>query len=146
MLSVIASSGSTGAAATCGPVSAKHGGTANEDLLVVEAVLAGFGEHAQRHRRAGHPVAAGVGEHADEDLVGVEGPQDGPAAVQQGDELAAGELVQRRHGLEIGVRAVEEVLGQAGQGGPQPSHPPCPAQPAAGGYRVEPVEQGLLAA
>ena len=126
MLSVIASSGRTGAGGHLRTGERQHGGAANEDLLVVEAVLARLGEHAQCDGCAGHPIAARVGEHADEDLVGVQGAQDGPAAVQQGDELSAGELVQRWNGFEVGVRPVEEVLGQAGQGGTQPSHPPCP--------------------
>ena len=50
----------------------QHGRAADEDLLVVEPVLARLGQDPQRHRGARHPVAAGVGEHADEDLVGVE--------------------------------------------------------------------------
>ena len=65
--------------------------------------------------------------------MGVERPQDRPAAVQQGDQLPAGEIAQRRHGLEIGIRAIEEMLGEAGQGGPQPARPAT--RRAAGGRR-----------
>ena len=122
----------------------QDGRAPNEDLLVVESVLARLGQDPQRHRGARHPVAAGVGEHADEDLVGVERPQDGPAAMQQGDQLPARELGERRNGLEIGVRAVEEMFGEAGQRRPQPSHPPRPPQAAGGGDRVQPVEQRQL--
>ena len=144
MFSVIASSGNTGAAPPA-VGQGEHGRAANEDLGVLEAVLARLGEHAQRHRSARHPVAAGVGEHADEDLVGVQGAQHGPAAVQQGDELAAGQLVQRRHRLEVGIGAVEEVLGQPRKGGAQP--PTLHAPPAAGCRdRVETPEQRHLLA
>ena len=79
------------------------------------------------------PVAAGVGEHADEDLVGVQRPQDGLAAVEQGDQLPARQLGERRNRLEIGVGAVEQVLGQA-WAAPNAAGPPA-TLPAGGGPR-----------
>ena len=100
-----------------GGVRASTTGLRLEDLLVAQPVLAGLDEHPQRHRRAGHPVAAGVGEHAHEDLVGVQRPQDRLAAVEQGDQLAAGELgAAAGTRLEVGVDPVEQVLGEAGAG------------------------------
>ena len=66
------SSGSSGAGATRGAREREHDRAAGEDLVVAQAVLARFDQHAQRHRRAGHPVAAGVGEHAHQDLVRVQ--------------------------------------------------------------------------
>ena len=60
--------------------------------------------------------------------------QDRPAPVQQGDELPAGQLVQRRHRLQVGVDPVEQVLRQPRQRGPQPAGAPRPPQPAEGRY------------
>ena len=93
----------------------EHDRAAREDLGVAQAVLTCADQHAQRHRRAGHPVVAGLGEHPHHDLVGVQRTQDHAAPMQQRGELEARELVERRDRFEIGVDAVEQVLGQAGQ-------------------------------
>ena len=137
----MASAGSRGRGATRGGVRASTTGLAFEHLSVVEPVLAGLGQHPQRHRRTGHPVAAGVGEHADEDLVGVQGTEHPVAAVEQTDELAAGELGQRRHRLEVGVDPVEELLGQRRHRGSEPADLPGAAEPARGGHRVQLLHQ-----
>ena len=122
----------------------QHGRAPGDDLLVGQAVLASLGENPQRHRRAGHEVAAGVGEHAHEDLVRVQRTQDEPAAVEHADQLPARQLGERRDVLEVGVGAVEEVLGEPGQRGAEAPDPPGPAQVAGGGDRVQLVERRVL--
>ena len=77
--------GSSGAGATRGGVSASTTGLRLEHLGVGEAVLARFGQHPQGDRCPRHPVAAGVGEHADEDLVGVERPEHPVAPMEEPD-------------------------------------------------------------
>ena len=128
MCSAIASAGSTGRRGHLRRGEREHGRAAGEDLLVVRP---SWRASASTRSATDAPVIRLP-------PVSVSMPMRiswacsarriGPAAVQQRDQLPAGQLVQRRHGLEVGVGAVEEVLGQAGQRGPQPPDPPRAAQ------------------
>ena len=71
-------------------------------------------------------------------------PQDGATAMKQGDELPARQLGERGDRLEIGVGAVEEVLGQAGQCRAESPNPPGTPHSAGRRDRVQPVEQRQL--
>ena len=67
----------------------------------------------------------------------MEGSQDRPAPVDEGEELAAGELVERGDGLEVGVDPVEQVSRPAGAGRPagaRPATPPGAAGPPGRGF------------
>ena len=122
----------------------EHDGAALEDLLIGQPVLACLGEHPQRHRGARHPVPTGVGEHAHQDLVGVQGPKDGVAAVEQCDQLAARELGQCGHRLQVRVGTIEQALGEDGQRRAEPTHPPCTAQLAQAGDRAQLLPDAVL--
>ena len=74
----------------------------------------------------------------------MEGAEHGLAAAEEGEELAAREVGQRRHPLEVGVDLVEEVLGQAGHGRPEAADLPGRAGLAEGGDRVEPAADRAL--
>ena len=93
---LLTTAGRTGAGATRGGARASTIGLRARISLVAQAVPAGLGQHPQRHRGPGQPRGAGVGQHPHEDLVGVQRAQHHAAAVQQGDELAAGELGRGR--------------------------------------------------
>ena len=112
--------------------------------MIGQPVLACLGEHSQRHRGARHPVPAGVGEHAHQDLVGVQGPKDRVAAVEQCDQLAARELGQCGHRLEVRVGTIEQALGEDGQRRAEPTHPPRTAQLAHAGHRAQLLPDALL--
>ena len=78
-------------------------------------------------------VVSGVDEQPHQDLVRVQGAEHVPAAVQEREELPAGERRQLGHGAQVGVGAVEEVLGQVGEGGAAAGRPAT--RRAAGGRR-----------
>ncbi len=122
----------------------EHDGAAGEQVLVGQSVASPLGEHQQSDGGPSHPVAPGVGEHAHEDLVGVEGAQHAATSVQECDELAVGERIDRRHVLQVRVHAVEQRLREPGEGGPETADAPGRLQPAQCGQRVQPVEQGPL--
>ena len=122
-----------GAGADPGRREGEHGRAAQDDLVVADPVPAGLDQDPQGDRGAGHPVVAGLGEHPHEDLVGVQGPQDRAAAVDQGEELAAGQA-RRGAGPPPG-RCRRAAGGPRPGGGARPAGGPPARRPAACGPR-----------
>ena len=103
--------GSTAAGATRGGVSASTIGLRARISVSLKPSWRAPTSTRKRDRRPGHPVVAGLGEHPHHDLVGVQRTEDHSAPMHQRRELEARELVERRHRFEVGVDAVEQVLG-----------------------------------
>ena len=78
-----------------------------------------------------------TGEEAGHDLVAVEGPQQRLGPLDQRDELAIGQLGQRRHLEQAGVGVGHGVGDETFEGGPQTADPPRRPQPPRRRHRVE---------
>ena len=141
----VASLGQDSAPGDPGAVERQHGRAPGEDLLVGQAVLSGLDEHAQRHRRAGHAVAAGVGEHAHEDLVGVQRTQDdaGRGATARCSCRLVRSSSAGTASRSASVRS-SRCSASRGKRGAQPPDPPRAAQAADGGDRVQLVSDAAL--
>ena len=76
----------------------------------------------------------------------MQGPEHPVAAVEEADQLAAGELRERRHRREVRVDPLDEPLRQDGQGGAEPTDLPRAPQATHGRHRVQPSRGAIASA